>query len=115
MWLLIDEEVRLQQLIRQTEKLVDVISVEQHSVAGSVFEKTESYFVLAPIYPIAVWVKTMPHKPQRSIKSLSPCRSQAYVKRRAFQPAGFHRSPGLFDPQGYEKQDYHRQLKAWDN
>lgn len=45
MWLLINEEERLQQLIRQTEKLVDVISVEQHDLAGSVFEQTESFFV----------------------------------------------------------------------
>ena len=45
MWLLINEEERLQQLIRQTEKLVDVISVEQHDLAGSVFEKTEGFFV----------------------------------------------------------------------
>ena len=45
MWLLINEEERLQQLIRQTEKLVDVISVEQHDLAGSVFEQTEGFFV----------------------------------------------------------------------
>ena len=45
MWLLINEEERLQQLIRQTENLVDVISVEQHDLAGSVFEKTEGFFV----------------------------------------------------------------------
>ncbi len=44
-WLLIDEERRLQQLIRQTKKLVDVIHVEQHELAGSVFEQTEEYFV----------------------------------------------------------------------
>jgi len=45
MWLLVNEDERLQQLIRQTEKLVDVISVEEHDLAGSVFEKTEGYFV----------------------------------------------------------------------
>ncbi|MCP4430937.1 MAG: ACT domain-containing protein [Gammaproteobacteria bacterium] len=45
MWLLINEEQRLQQLIRQTEKLLDVITVEQHELAGSVFEHTEEYFV----------------------------------------------------------------------
>ncbi len=44
MWLLLNEQDRLPQLIRQTEKLVDVISVEQHDVAGSVFEKTEEFF-----------------------------------------------------------------------
>lgn len=45
MWLLVDEEDRLTQLIRQTEKLVDVISVEQHSMKGSAFEATQEYFV----------------------------------------------------------------------
>ncbi len=44
MWLLVNEEDRLQQLIRQTEKLVDVISVEQHPMKGSVFESTQQYF-----------------------------------------------------------------------
>ena len=44
MWLLVDEEDRLLQLIRQTEKLVDVISVEQHPMKGSVFESTQQYF-----------------------------------------------------------------------
>lgn len=45
MWLLVDEEDRLQQLIRQTEKLVDVISVEQHAMEGSAFETTQDYFL----------------------------------------------------------------------
>jgi len=45
MWLLVNEEARLQQLIRQTEKLVDVISIEQGELAGSVFERTEAFFV----------------------------------------------------------------------
>jgi len=45
MWLLVNEEDRLQQLIRQTEKLIDVIKVEQHELAGSVFEQTEGFFV----------------------------------------------------------------------
>ncbi|MCP4236150.1 MAG: hypothetical protein GY770_21665 [Aestuariibacter sp.] len=45
MWLLVNEEARLQQLIRQTEKLVDVISIEQHGLEGSVFEHTECFFV----------------------------------------------------------------------
>ncbi len=45
MWLLVNEEDRLMQLIKQTEKLVDVISVEQHSMAGSAFEATQEYFV----------------------------------------------------------------------
>ena len=45
MLLLVNEDERLQQLIRQTEKLIDVISVEQHDLAGSVFEQTEGFFV----------------------------------------------------------------------
>ena len=45
MWLLVNEEDRLQQLIRQTEKLIDVISVEQHELEGNVFEHTEGFFV----------------------------------------------------------------------
>lgn len=45
MWLLVNEEERLQQLIRQTEKLVDVIRVEQHELSGSVFEQAEGFFV----------------------------------------------------------------------
>ncbi len=45
MWLLVNEEERLQQLIRQTEKLVDVICVEPHAMEGSAFEATQEYFV----------------------------------------------------------------------
>ena len=45
MWLLVNEEERLQQLIRQTEKLVDVIKVEQHDLSDSVFEQTEGFFL----------------------------------------------------------------------
>ena len=45
MWLLVNEDERLQQLIRQTEKLIDVISVEQSELKGSIFEQTEAFFV----------------------------------------------------------------------
>ncbi len=45
MWLLVNEDERLPQVIKQTEKLVDVISVEQHEVKDSVFMQTEDYFV----------------------------------------------------------------------
>ena len=45
MWLLVNEDDRLQQLIRQTEKLIDVISVEQDELKGGIFEHTEDYFV----------------------------------------------------------------------
>ena len=45
MWLLVNEEDRLQQLIHQTEKLIDVITVEQSELKGSIFEQTETFFV----------------------------------------------------------------------
>ena len=44
MWLLVAERDRLQQLMRQTEKLNDVISIEQQDIAGSVFEHTDAFF-----------------------------------------------------------------------
>lgn len=43
MWLLVNEDTRLEQVIRQTEKLVDVLDIEQHTVTNSVFEKMEVY------------------------------------------------------------------------
>jgi acetolactate synthase-1/3 small subunit len=45
MWLLVAEEDRLPQLIRQTEKLVDVLAVEEAEMAGSAFEAAQEYFV----------------------------------------------------------------------
>lgn len=45
MWLMVDEVDRLPQLIRQTEKLADVISVEKHEMAGSAFEAAQEFFV----------------------------------------------------------------------
>lgn len=45
MWLLVNEDERLQQVIKQTEKLVDVINVEQHDFKDSVFEQTEQFFL----------------------------------------------------------------------
>ncbi|GJL80528.1 MAG: acetolactate synthase isozyme 1 small subunit [marine bacterium B5-7] len=45
MWLLVNEEERLPQLIKQTEKLIDVINVEQHELKDSVFEITQQFFV----------------------------------------------------------------------
>ncbi|MCB1755418.1 MAG: acetolactate synthase small subunit [Gammaproteobacteria bacterium] len=44
MWLLVKEEDKLDQVIRQTEKLIDVISVARHAVNGSVFENMDGYF-----------------------------------------------------------------------
>lgn len=44
MWLLLNEEEKLEQVISQTEKLVDVLTIEKHELAGSVFEKTQGFF-----------------------------------------------------------------------
>ncbi|MEM7365554.1 MAG: ACT domain-containing protein [Pseudomonadota bacterium] len=43
-WLLVHEGDRLNQVLRHTEKLVDVISIEQQDMAGSIFEQTEAFF-----------------------------------------------------------------------
>jgi acetolactate synthase-1/3 small subunit len=42
MWLLVNEEAKLEQIIRQTEKLIDVLEIGRHSVADSVFAKMKS-------------------------------------------------------------------------
>ena len=44
MWLLVNEEDKLQQIISQTKKLYDVISVERHDFEDSVFAHTEDFF-----------------------------------------------------------------------
>lgn len=44
MWLLVHEEDKLDQVIRQTEKLIDVLTIERHAVNHSVFEKMENFF-----------------------------------------------------------------------
>ena len=43
-WLLLDDSEKLDQIIRQTNKLVDVISCENVEVGDSVFCQTEGYF-----------------------------------------------------------------------
>ncbi len=45
MWLLVNEEHKLDQVVRQTEKLIDVIDIERHEVSDSVFVKMESFYV----------------------------------------------------------------------
>lgn len=42
MWLLVNEENKLDQVIRQTEKLIDVVTIRRHEVSDSIFEKIES-------------------------------------------------------------------------
>jgi acetolactate synthase-1/3 small subunit len=43
-WLLVNEEEKLVQVIRQTEKLVDVLSIKQCGAGDSVFTHMEEYF-----------------------------------------------------------------------
>jgi acetolactate synthase-1/3 small subunit len=44
MWLLVNEDEKLEQIIQQTGKLVDVISVKRHGVDHKVFERLEDIF-----------------------------------------------------------------------
>ncbi|HBR98156.1 MAG TPA: acetolactate synthase small subunit [Gammaproteobacteria bacterium] len=44
MWLLLKDEERLDQIVRQTEKLIDVLVVERHTVNDSVFARAETFF-----------------------------------------------------------------------
>ena len=43
-WLLVREDERLPQVIKQVEKLEDVISVERHGADHRVFERLEHFF-----------------------------------------------------------------------
>ncbi len=47
MWLLVQEEDKLDQVISQTEKLIDVLDIKRHNVGDSVFEKVEASFFAA--------------------------------------------------------------------
>lgn len=44
MWLLVDEEHRLEQVVRQLMKLADVIRVERHAAGHEVFVRLERFF-----------------------------------------------------------------------
>ena len=43
-WLLVCEDSRLEQMIRQLEKLEDVLSVRRHGAEHEVFERLEDFF-----------------------------------------------------------------------
>ncbi len=43
-WLLVFEDRRLEQMVRQLEKLEDVFSVRPHGAEHEVFERLESFF-----------------------------------------------------------------------
>ena len=44
-WLLVFEDERLEQMIKQIEKLEDVISVVRHGAEHAVFERLEEFFL----------------------------------------------------------------------
>lgn len=43
-WLLVNEDLRLPQMIKQVEKLEDVIAVRRHGADHAVFERLEEFF-----------------------------------------------------------------------
>jgi acetolactate synthase-1/3 small subunit len=43
-WLLVNDDDRLEQLIKQLQKLQDVIAVQQHGAAHDVFVRLETFF-----------------------------------------------------------------------
>lgn len=43
-WLLVNEEVRLEQMIKQVEKLEDVLAVRRHGATHEVFERMQEFF-----------------------------------------------------------------------
>lgn len=43
-WLMVNEDVRLTQMIKQVEKLEDVIAVRRHGASHAVFERLEEFF-----------------------------------------------------------------------
>lgn len=43
-WLLVNEDVRLPQMIKQVEKLEDVLDVRRHGASHAIFERLEEYF-----------------------------------------------------------------------
>lgn len=43
-WLLVFDDARLEQMIAQVEKLVDVLRVERHGADHRVFERLEEFF-----------------------------------------------------------------------
>ena len=43
-WLMVNEDVRLPQMIKQVEKLEDVLAVRRHGAEHEVFERLEEFF-----------------------------------------------------------------------
>jgi acetolactate synthase I/III small subunit len=43
-WLLLNEDIRLQQVVKQAEKLEDVIAIRRHNADHAVFSQLERFF-----------------------------------------------------------------------
>lgn len=43
-WLLVNEDLRLPQMVKQVEKLEDVLAVRRHGADHAVFERLEEFF-----------------------------------------------------------------------
>ena len=43
-WLLVNEDARLEQMVKQVEKLEDVLAVRRHGAGHEVFERLEEFF-----------------------------------------------------------------------
>ena len=43
-WLMVNEDSRLDQMVKQVEKLEDVLAVRRHGAEHEVFERLEAYF-----------------------------------------------------------------------
>ncbi|NTV11523.1 MAG: acetolactate synthase small subunit [Zoogloea sp.] len=44
-WLLVFDDQRLEQMVKQLEKLVDVLAVKRHGTGHAVFERLEEFFL----------------------------------------------------------------------
>ncbi|HPT49809.1 MAG TPA: acetolactate synthase small subunit [Accumulibacter sp.] len=44
-WLLVNEDERLEQMVKQVEKLEDVLAVRRHGAEHEVFERLEEFFL----------------------------------------------------------------------
>lgn len=43
-WLMVNEDARLEQMVKQVEKLEDVLAVRRHGAEHEVFERLEEFF-----------------------------------------------------------------------
>lgn len=45
-WLLVDEDLRLEQMVKQVQKLEDVLQVRRHNADHQIFVKLEEFFMV---------------------------------------------------------------------